>query len=175
MTLEPRFDARLYLDPDAPFKVSVKQVRQMIAALVPTDPQRLQQIDPDFTGEVDAIMSISAKEMFSQSPWFPVGCSRFQHARLASQLIMADLSESWVATSDYVAEKYLTVHSIGVTWCYQRMGICTAVIDYLLHASKRQGYHRMMIEAVITPEMDRLLSRRKDCVRVYEDCFEFTF
>ena len=161
-----QFDSRWYTKyPTKPFDISVAEMTSKVLSTSRDDVQRLTLINPDYSNKLQL--------------WFqknnPKSKVRRQEHVLADPYLMVELSECWVEKSSLKSEhqKFVKVVHIGVTHQYQRIGLSSALLDFLKWLTQTHGYQSMMIEAVINPGFHEALMKRTDCKLVHGNCFSF--
>lgn len=142
--------------------LSREEVEARVLSVDPIDPQRLCTIDPEFGMMLKTWVRDGS---CSRSP----GYDR-RHNVFATEIAMVELSDL------KVMQRFVNVVKIGVTQEYQRLGIASAILDYLLYLL-RQGsklrWSQLVIESVISKGMRMLLEKRSDCYVKYTNSFVF--
>lgn len=156
------FDTRVYCkdmdDADfafeQPFEISREAFQKRILESTTQEDsrRRLEQWDPILSGLLKKWVSVGGNQ---KEPAF-----RRKYNVMASEIAMVELSDLMTQT------RFINVVRIGVSYEYQRLGVASAVIDYILwltHQPMKHSYKQVVIESVVSKGLHMLLQQRSDC------------
>ncbi len=162
------FDSRWFTKQwDQPFKISRSEFQRRVKNVCNNVLTRLEVIHPSFAKKLT--------KWFSSNDMMSPECEL--HSVIADPYMMIEISEGFFV-HDSKEYKFVNVVKIGITQFYQELGLCTALIDYLIHLTALFGYNRLVIESVINMVLFKMLDRRTkqpNSKWINEHCSNFSY